>query len=77
MRVSAGPVEATAIGNIAVQLLAEGVFKDVREVRQWIKELTQAKFYFPSAQKKKWDQQFSKYQQLLHRREKSNAKKNS
>lgn len=73
MRVSAGPVEATAIGNIAVQLLAEGVFKDVQEVREWIKKMADAKFYFPSMEKKNWDKQFSKYQQLLNWEEKINA----
>lgn len=73
MRVSAGPVEATAIGNISVQLLAEGVFKDVKEVREWIKELIAVKSYFPSAKKRGWDKQFSKYQQLLKSGEKANA----
>ncbi|MCP1102218.1 rhamnulokinase [Aequitasia blattaphilus] len=32
-KVSAGPTEATAIGNITVQMLADGVFKDLAEAR--------------------------------------------
>lgn len=36
--VFAGPVEATAIGNIVAQLISNGVFKDLGEARQSIKE---------------------------------------
>ncbi|EHI99217.1 rhamnulokinase [Clostridium sp. DL-VIII] len=36
--VLAGPVEATAIGNIIVQLISKNIFKDLGEARQAIKE---------------------------------------
>jgi len=36
--VLAGPVEATAIGNIVAQLISKNVFKDLGEARQAIKE---------------------------------------
>ncbi|MBU3181045.1 rhamnulokinase [Clostridium psychrophilum] len=36
--VIAGPIEATAIGNIAAQLLSQNIFKDLGEARQAIKE---------------------------------------
>ena len=36
--VMAGPVEATAIGNIVAQLVSKGVFKDLGEARQAVKE---------------------------------------
>lgn len=36
--VLAGPVEATAIGNIVAQLISKGVFKDLGEARQAIRE---------------------------------------
>ena len=32
-KITAGPVEATAIGNIAVQLIAQGTIKDVAQAR--------------------------------------------
>ena len=32
----AGPVEATAIGNIAAQMIAEGELKDLQEARNCI-----------------------------------------
>lgn len=37
-RVVAGPVEATALGNILSQLLADGVVKDLQEGRKIIKQ---------------------------------------
>jgi rhamnulokinase len=36
--VLAGPVEATAIGNIVAQLMSKNVFKDLGEARQAVKE---------------------------------------
>ena len=36
--VLAGPVEATAVGNIVTQLISKGIFKDLGEARQVIKE---------------------------------------
>lgn len=64
-RVEAGPVEATAIGNIAVQLLAQGEFNDISEIRQWIKENCQTKYYFPAKDYNKWNAQFSRYQNII------------
>ena len=37
-KVSAGPSEATAIGNIIVQLLHDGIFKDLPEARACVRE---------------------------------------
>lgn len=77
MKVNAGPVEATAIGNIAVQLLAGGVFKDIQEVREWIKEQLEINLYSPSMDKKKWDKQFSRYLYILKNREKKLTQKST
>lgn len=38
LRVSAGPGEATAIGNIMAQMIACGEFKDLKEARNCVKE---------------------------------------
>jgi len=43
--VFAGPTEATAIGNIAVQMLATGVFGDLKEARQCIYDSFEIKHY--------------------------------
>ena len=43
--VYAGPTEATAIGNIVVQMLATGVFSNLKEVRQCIYNSFEIKYY--------------------------------
>ncbi|WP_071130880.1 rhamnulokinase [Enterococcus timonensis] len=68
-QVSAGPVEATAIGNLSVQLLAQNVFKDLQEVRGWIKKEFEIKQYVPSKRRLNWDLQFERYQLLLDQEE--------
>lgn len=44
-RVSAGPNEATAIGNITVQMLQDGVFADLPEARTCIERSFDIKYY--------------------------------
>ena len=41
---TAGPVEATAIGNISVQLIAKGAIKDIESAR---KQISDVKEYLP------------------------------
>jgi len=47
--VSAGPVEATAIGNIAAQLMALDEIKDIKEARSIVKRSFEVKKYVPTA----------------------------
>jgi len=44
-KVSAGPSEATAIGNIVVQMLHDGVFKDLPEARTCVGKSFDVKIY--------------------------------
>ena len=46
--VIAGPIEATAIGNIAAQILSQGIFKDLGEARQAIKKSFDIKIFEPN-----------------------------
>jgi rhamnulokinase len=46
--VYAGPVEATAIGNIAAQLIALGEINDIKQARSIIKESFEVKIYLPA-----------------------------
>lgn len=46
--VLAGPIEATAIGNIVAQMLSKNIFKDLGEVRQAIKESFDIKIFKPN-----------------------------
>ena len=45
LRVLAGPAEATAIGNLAAQMIAAGVFADYREARACILQSCEVKSY--------------------------------
>ncbi|MGN1167557.1 MAG: rhamnulokinase [Lachnospiraceae bacterium] len=44
-KVSAGPTEATAIGNLTVQMLSDGVFKNLTEARACIRNSFDIKLY--------------------------------
>lgn len=46
-KVSAGPTEATAIGNIMVQMLSDGVFAELSEARRCIRKSFNIKIYSP------------------------------
>lgn len=61
-RVVAGPVEATAIGNVVVQLISQGALRDLAEARQVIADSFGVKEYLPdTAQKELWVQTFDHY----------------
>ena len=45
--VSAGPTEATAIGNLAVQMITEGIFADLEETRKCIRKSFEIKYFEP------------------------------
>ena len=63
-KVLAGPVEATALGNIAVQLMALGEIKDVKEARQIIANSEKTYEYFPQ-DPEKWDAAYEKFKTIL------------
>lgn len=75
--VYAGPVEATALGNISLQLLAQGVFRNVAEVRQWINQHYEIEQYHPSQAVADWATAFERYQKIIRMGEKLNVKENS
>ena len=62
--VSAGPIEATALGNIAVQLMAGGEIKDIKEARQIIKDSFDIKEYTP-AETEVWDKAYEDFKKIL------------
>lgn len=45
----AGPVEATAIGNIVAQLMALDEIQDLKEARKIVKNSFEVKKYLPTA----------------------------
>lgn len=63
-RVLAGPVEATALGNIAVQLMSLGEIKDLKEARQIVANSEKTYEYIPQDQEK-WDQAYEKFKTII------------
>lgn len=64
--VNAGPVEATAIGNIAMQLIALGEIKDISEARRIIRDSFDVQSYTPNNENsERWDAAYEKFLTLL------------
>lgn len=62
--VYAGPVEATAIGNIAVQAIAAGEIKDVSEARHVVRNSFEIKLYEPK-DSEMWDEGYSRFLKII------------
>lgn len=65
-KVLAGPVEATALGNIAVQLMSLGEIKDVKEARQIIAKSEKTYEYFPK-DREKWDAAYETFKRMIQK----------
>lgn len=63
-RVVAGPVEATAIGNLAMQAIARGAIAGIPQAREVIRSSFDVQEYFPR-QKEPWDEAFERFQKLV------------
>jgi len=61
--VLAGPVEATAIGNILVQAMAIGAVANLDELRQIVRASFEVKRYEPM-DTKQWDKAYERYREL-------------
>ena len=67
--VSAGPTEATALGNIGAQLLANGQISDIKEFRKIIKQSEDIIVYKPNlSDRKYWDNGFAKYMEVMRKK---------
>ena len=62
--VSAGPIEATALGNVAVQFMSSGDIKDIKEARTIIKNSFDVKEYNPK-EPEKWEEAYETYKKYL------------
>ena len=62
-KVIAGPIEATAIGNVAAQMIAMGDVKDVAEVKEVIKASFPLEYYEPK-DTEVWDEAYAKLLKL-------------
>ena len=64
-QVVAGPVEATAIGNFVVQLVAQGAVQSVREGRELIRQSFPVETYEPQ-QAGPWDVAYEQFVELVN-----------
>jgi len=62
-RVVAGPVEATAIGNVMVQAVADGLIADIRQARDVVRRSFPVDEYQPR-DTPAWDEASTRFQQL-------------
>src|SRR5207249_1906470 len=62
--VLAGPVEATAIGNILVQAMATGDVKSLAEARAIVRNSFEVKRYEPK-EPKRWDEAYGRYRKMI------------
>jgi rhamnulokinase len=64
-RVVAGPVEATAIGNVMMQAVASGAIGSIAEARDVIRHSFDVEEYTPQATQP-WDDAFGRFQSLVN-----------
>ncbi len=64
--VCAGPVEATAIGNIATQAIAAGELKNVAEAREVIRNSFDIEYYEPK-NSESWDEGYERFTKLIEK----------
>jgi rhamnulokinase len=62
--VIAGPVEATALGNIAMQMLATGAVTDLAEARRIIEHSFPVERFEPSAADR-WNAQYQRFRDYV------------
>ncbi|HZJ75265.1 MAG TPA: rhamnulokinase family protein [Clostridia bacterium] len=64
--VLAGPIEATVLGNIAIQLLSSGDIKSIKEARKIIADSESLKQYIPT-EPEKWESAFSGFKKIINK----------
>ncbi|MBQ8826587.1 MAG: rhamnulokinase [Oscillospiraceae bacterium] len=63
--VYAGPIEATAYGNIAVQLIASGDIPDIKTARQIVADSDNIKVFTP-CESDKWEEAYKRYKEVTN-----------
>ncbi len=65
LRVLAGPVEATALGNLALQMVGTGAVASLEEARELIAASFPARVFEPRPSAE-WEEAYRKFQAILH-----------
>lgn len=64
VNVYGGPIEATALGNIAVQLMSSGAISDIKEARKIIAQGENLKLYTPN-DRDDWENAYETFKQII------------
>ena len=64
VKVIAGPAEAAALGNIAVQLIAAGKIRNIKEARKIIANSTPLQIYIPT-ETENWNSAYEKFIEII------------
>lgn len=65
--VVAGPAEATALGNILIQLTALGYLQDLEAGRKLVMQTEQVQTYLPAENRSSWEYAYSNFRKLLEK----------
>ena len=63
--VVAGPVEATALGNVMVQAYARGYVGSLEEIRDVVQSSAEVQTYAPEDKADEWDEAFGRFSELM------------
>ena len=63
-RVIAGPIEATAIGNVMLQIVSSGEVSSIEQAREVVRNSFDVEEYTPK-QTQRWDEAFARFEKLV------------
>ncbi len=66
VKVFGGPIEATALGNVAIQLMSTGVIKDIKEARKIIAKGENLKLYEPE-DNGVWEKAYQDFKNIINK----------
>ena len=66
VNVYGGPIEATALGNVAIQLMSTGAIKDIKEARKIIAKGENLKLYEPK-DNEDWEKAYEDFKNIINK----------
>ena len=66
VNVYGGPIEATALGNVAIQLMSTGAIKDIKEARKIIAKGENLKLYEPK-DNEAWEKAYNDFKNIINK----------
>jgi rhamnulokinase/L-fuculokinase len=66
VKVYGGPIEATALGNVAIQLMSTGAIKDIKEARKIIAKGENLKLYEPK-DNADWEKAYEDFKNIINK----------